>query len=111
MSEKMKGIYIGSIFIILCIVGGTLAIKLPPILKVEYQPEFAQEVTLSELLSLQNDLADEKIFIFFRFMVLDTTVIPEAILLVQGLNSKQMDIIAQKQAEYQGILFGLRLRL
>ncbi len=75
------------------------------------QAEFAQEVSFSELLSLQSDLADEGIHVTYRFMVLDTSVIPEAILLVQGLNSKQMDIIAQKQAEYQGILFVLRLRL
>lgn len=73
--------------------------------------KFAQEVSFSELLSLQNDLADEKIFIFFRFMVLDTLVLPEAIILVQGLDSTQLDIITQKQAEYQSILFGLRLRL
>lgn len=73
--------------------------------------KFAQEVSFSELLSLQSDLADEKIYITYRFMTKDTTVIPEAIVLVQGLNSKQMDIITQKQAEYQSILFGLRLRL
>ena len=112
MNERMKGMIIGAILMTVSIIGLLIASRgLPPIIEVKYQSEFAQEVSFSELLSLQSDLADEKIYITYRFMVLDTLVIPEAIVLIQGLNSKQLDIIAQKQAEYQKVLFGLRFRL
>jgi hypothetical protein len=106
--SNVIGLIILLIVGIVSVIGTLIHLNHPPY---KEQAEFAQKSSFSELLSLQSDLADKGIHITYRFMIMDTTVIPEAIVLVQGLNSTQLDIVTQKQAEYQKVLFGLRLRL
>jgi hypothetical protein len=72
------------------------------------QIEFGQEATLSQLLFVQNELADAKIFITYRFMVMDTLIRPEALITIASLSSNQLDVIAVLQRKYPNIAFGLR---
>jgi hypothetical protein len=108
MRNFTHSIIVIAALVALCLFGGLLATYSP---KNKRSFEFTQETTMHQLLLVQNELADVGVKITYRFMVLDSVVMPEAIVPANNITSIQLDAIAKKQKENPNVFFGIRFVL